>query len=153
MKCNVAIESYLDSEDSCYIPFFVRLHMVFCRSCRKEIHTMRDVFQNAQFQPMREISRDMTEIIMNKITDSNEIYEKGISFYRWLFAGLVIFASIFLISYSNSFVWLKQHFGSGLEIPVNVVLGFVITFYAASFIGTHIDEAKKFIKIINNKMH
>ncbi|MBN2040815.1 MAG: hypothetical protein JW864_12300 [Spirochaetes bacterium] len=153
MKCKNAIQSFLDSEDSCYIPFPARLHMVFCKSCRNEINTMRNIFNNAKYQPTPEIPVDMAGIIMDKISDSNIAFEKHISFYRWLFAGLVISASMFLIPYSDSFAWLKQHFGSGLEIPVNIVLGLVVTSYAASFIGTHIDEAKKIIKIISDKIH
>ena len=153
MKCNNAIQSFLESEDGGYIPFAVRWHIMLCRSCRNEIRVMRDIFLNAQIQPMIKIPRDMTDLIMRKIIDSDVVFEKNISFYRWLLAGLVILASMFLISYSNSFTWLKQHFGSGIEIPINIVLGLVISLYAASFIGTHIDEAKRFIEIINNKMH
>ena len=153
MKCNNAIQLFFESEDSGYIPFFVRWHMIFCRSCKDEIRAMQNVFKSAQIPSIIEIPKDMSGRIMNRIMDSNIVFERNISFSKWLFVGIVIFSSIFLISYSDSFAWLKQHFGSGLEIPLNVVLGLVITLYGASFIGTHIDEAKKFIEIIFSKMH
>ena len=153
MKCNNAIQSYFESEESGYIPLFVRWHMIFCRTCKNEIRAMQNIFKNARIPSIIEIPEDMSSRIMNRIADSNLIHEKNISFSKWLLTGVVIFSSLFLISYSDSFTWLKQYFGSGLEIPLNIVLGFVITIYAASFIGAHIDEAKKFVEIIYNKMH
>jgi len=153
MRCNKMLQAFFESEESCYVPFLVRWHMMFCKSCRSEILAMRNIFRNARIHSTVAIPRDLTDSIMAKIGDSSELFEKSISFYRWLFVGIVIFASMFLISFSNSFTWLKQQFGSVLEIPVNIVLGFVISLYAASFIGTHIDEAKKLFEIINNKMH
>ncbi len=153
MKCEEVIERFLGQEDGRYPAFFIRLHIVFCSRCRNEIRALQSIFIKAATSSSYTMPYDATGEVMRSIFKSAIIYEKNISSVKWLFTGAVIFASIFLVSYSESFIWLRSHFGSGLEIPVYIVLGLIITFYSAMCIGSHMDGLKKFIKFIENRIH
>jgi hypothetical protein len=153
MKCKKIIDSFLNQDDSRYPVFLIRLHIAFCSRCRKEIRTLQKIFVKARTSSPFEMPGDMSGPVMRAIINSDVVYKKDISSGKWLFTGVVIFASIFLVSYSNSFIWLKSHFGSVLEVPLYMVLGLAITFYAALFIGTHIEMMRKFIEYLNDKIH
>lgn len=153
MKCEKMIEYYLKQEQSDYLPLIVRWHMLFCPGCRSEVRKIRNVVKEAGTTSLYKIPVDMSDLIMNEILMSNVQYDKDVSSLRWFFAGLLIFLSIFLVSYSDSLIWLKGHLGSGLEIPLNLVLGIAITVYAVFYIGTHLEQAKKLVDFINSKIH
>jgi hypothetical protein len=153
MKCEKIIASFLNQDDSRYPVFFIRLHIAFCSRCRNEIKALQNAFIRATTASPFSMPLDLSDPIMRRIFKSDVIYEKNISSAKWLFSGVIIFASIFMLSYSESFIWLREYFGRGLEIPLHIVLGLVITFYAALYIGTHIDDMKKFAKFIENRIH
>ncbi len=152
MKCEEAVQFFLKQEDN-KLPLLLKLHMMFCPGCRKEIHELQGIFSGALGNPPFIMARDMSESVMSTIALSELNREIDFSPLRWLLVGLTIFASIFLISYSDSFIWMKEHFGSGLEIPLNLVLGIAITCYAVFYIGTHLESAKKLAGIIIDKIH
>jgi hypothetical protein len=153
MKCEKVIESFLKQDDSRYPAFLIRLHIAFCSRCREEIRALQKIFVEARTGYPFAIPRDMSGPVMRAIINSDLVYKKDISSVKWLFPGVIIFASIFLVSYSDSFIWLKGHFGGVLEVPLFIVLGLAITFYAALFIGTHLEMMGKFIEFINDKIH
>jgi hypothetical protein len=153
MKCERAIANFLNQDDSRYPVFFVRLHTAFCSRCRNEIKTLQNIFIQVRTGSSFAMPLDLSDPIMRRIIKSEVIYDKNISSTKWLLSGVIIFASIFMLSYSESFLWLRVHFGSELEIPLFMVLGAGITFYSALYIGTHIDSMKKFVKFIENRIH
>ena len=153
MKCEKIINTYLNQDDSRYSAFQVRLHILFCRKCRTEIKAMQNIFVKARTNSPFIMPEDMADPVMRILFNSETFYEKNISSAKWFFPGAVIFSSIFLVSYSDSFIWLKLQFGGVLEVPVYIVLGLIITFYSALYMGTHTDELKKFLEFLESRMH
>ncbi|MBN2401617.1 MAG: hypothetical protein JXN64_04385 [Spirochaetes bacterium] len=153
MKCEKVINDFLNQDDSRYPAFLIRLHIAFCSRCRKEVSILQKIFVYARTSSSFKMPDDLSNPIMRRIFKSDVIYEKNISSSKWLLSGIVIFLSIFLVSYSDSFIWLRSHFGSLLEIPLYIVMGFIITLYAAMYIGTHIDDMRKFVKFIENRIN
>lgn len=153
MKCDKVIKSFLNQDDSRYPSLLIRSHMLVCTKCREEIRMMSNVFLKASVVSLYAMPKDLSDLVMRRIRLSETAYAKDISSTKWLFTGVIIFASIFMVSYSESFIWLRRHFGSELEVPLNMVLGLIITVYSASFVGTHLDGAKKLLEFINNKIH
>jgi hypothetical protein len=153
MKCEKAIASFLNQDDSRYPLFFVRLHIVFCAKCREEIKSLQKIFINARTDSPFIMSEDLSSPVICAIFKSDMVYKKDISSGKWLVTGAVIFSSIFLVSYSDSFIWLRGQFGSVLEVPLYMVLGLAITSYAALFIGTHLEMMGRFVVFISNKIH
>jgi hypothetical protein len=159
MKCEKIIINYLEQEDCRYPSLMARFHMILCSSCREEIHKLRDNFIDARMSSPYTMPVNLVDSIMRKIYNSGHvsendiIAEENISPSKWFYSGVILFASIILLSYSDSLTWLKGYFGSALEIPLNIVLGLIITVYAASYIGTHLDGVKKFAEFINSKIN
>ncbi|MFH0976683.1 MAG: hypothetical protein V1874_12945 [Spirochaetota bacterium] len=153
MKCEKAIADFINQDDSRYPAFLIRMHIAFCSKCRKEVREMQKAFVLARTTSPFVMSKDITESVMLAISKSDMFYGKNISSAKWISTGSVIFASIFLVSYSDSLIWLKTHFGSVLEVPLFMVLGSVITAYAALYIGTHINGLKRFVKFIESWIH
>ena len=85
---------------------------------------------------------DISNSIMEKISELHIIHEQNVSSVKWLTVGSIILASIFLLPFSESLSWLRIHFAGNLEIPLSIVLGLVISIYAIIYIATHLDELK-----------
>ena len=153
MKCEKVINDFLNQDDSRYPAFLIRVHIALCSKCREEIKALQNIFIQARTGSPFKMPQNLTDQVMRVVLNSDAVYEKNISSAKWLFTGLVILASIFLVSYSDSLIWLRSHFGSILEVPLFIVLGFVITIYSALYIGSHMDDLKKFIKYVENRIN
>jgi hypothetical protein len=152
MKCNRIVERFLELEDNLSIPFSMHLHILFCRECRSEIFALRDIFKSFRNTAPFEMTGDVSDFVMYRIKESEVNNGNHISSFRWLMVGSVILASIFLIPFSHSLLWLKFHFGRDLLIPLNIVMGLVISIYSVFIIGAHIDELKTFMNFLYRKI-
>lgn len=147
MKCSKVVEEYIKSEENLEISFFLIIHIFFCKRCRKEISALKQIFTNLQNDSIYKVSYDMSSSIMNIIRNENMIKIKTISGFKWVTIGSIIFFSIFLLNFSESFLWLKNEFGSNYTIPLSIVMGFVLTGYAAILIGCNYEYIKKYIDL------
>jgi hypothetical protein len=84
----------------------------------------------------------LSDAVMRNISLGAVQYQSRISNQKWLGAGLILFVSIFLASYSETRVWLAATYGDLFEIPFNIVMGIAITSYAVLFIGSHLDSLR-----------
>ncbi len=153
MKCERVIQSFLKQDDCRYPSILIRLHITFCSACREEIRNLQKIFVSVHKASPFAMPEDLSDEIMRRIFKSGPMFENNISSSKWFYTGVILFASIILVSYSDSFIWLREHFGRELEIPLNIVLGLAITSYAASYIGTHIEGVKKFAEFISHKIN
>ncbi len=151
MKCSRIIDHFLELEDTLSIPFSLRLHILFCRECRGEIFVLRDIFKSFRNTAPFEMTGNISDFVMYRIKGSEINIDNTISSFRWLIVGSVILASMFLVPFSNSLLWLKVHFGRDLLIPLNIVMGLVISIYSVFVIGAHIDELKTFMNSLYRK--
>jgi hypothetical protein len=151
MKCSRIVEHFLELEDNLSIPLSIRLHILFCRECRGEIFVMRDTFKSFRNTAPFEMTGDISDFVMYRIKGFEKNFSNTISSFKWLMVGSVILASIFLIPFSNSLLWLKVHFGRDLLIPLNIVMGLAISIYSVFVIGAHIDELKTFMNSLYRK--
>jgi hypothetical protein len=91
------------------------------------------------------MDRDVSDAVMSAVLGSHGAYGKRMALYKWIGTGATIFASIFVLTLSDSLALLKAHYGGNLEVPLSIVMGVVITIYAAIFIGTHMDEFNRWL--------
>jgi hypothetical protein len=152
MKCNRIVERFLEREDNNSIPLSMRLHLVVCHSCRREIFELRNLFRSLRDVTPFDMDVDLSDLVMYRIKESEINYGNTISSIKWLIVGSVIFASIFLIHFSHSLLWLKFHLGRDLLIPLNIVMGLVISIYSAFVIGAHIDKLKTFMNSLYQRI-
>ncbi len=154
MKCNRIMDDYIMSDATNGIPLRVRFHMMFCNSCKEEINKMSKSIKSMEGVFPFKMEIDLTDKIMEKVEELELYYKKSISSFKWITAGTMIFSSIFLIQYSDSFSWLKSQFGGDFEVPVNIAFGLIVSVYALAFTTSHLDGFKKvsqsFVKKINH---
>ena len=151
MKCNSTIRSFLELDNYMALPFSIRLHMVFCKRCRDEIYSLQNTFLMLRESAPFDILDNLSSLVMNSIYAGPVLYPKNVSSAKWLSVGLLIILSMFGITFSNSFHLLKDYFGLPLEIPLNIVMGLAITIYVALFIGSHLEETRKFLSYFYKK--
>lgn len=147
MKCNKAVEDYLKLEDPSQVPFNLKLHILFCGECRREIYRLRKYFVFLSNDSLYKSPYDISSSVMDIIRRERVYIEKTVSGLKWFGIGSVIFLSILLLNFSESFLWLKNEFGSDLTIPLSIVMGFVFTAYAAVVVGCNYEYIKKYIDI------
>lgn len=147
MKCEKAVEEYLGLEEYSHIPFLLKIHLVLCRRCRGEVSAMNSMFVQLKNDSLHKSPDCVGFSVMNIIRSESVYRGRTISGFKWVTIGSVIFSSILLINFSDSFLWLKNEFGSDYTIPLSMVMGFVFTAYAAIVIGCNYEYIKKFINL------
>jgi len=90
---------------------------------------------------------DITASVMDIIRKESVYAVKTISGFKWVTIGLIIFLSILLINFSDSFLWLKNEFGSNYTIPLSIVMGFIFTAYSAVLIGCNYERITKYLEM------
>ncbi|MCP4138613.1 MAG: hypothetical protein GY754_47090 [bacterium] len=143
MKCNKAIERFLELDNYTALPFSIRLHTTFCPKCENEIFSLQEKFNSLHNAVPFKPEFDITNSVMSEIALLETSYEHNVSNLKWFSVGAIILGSIFLIPFSNNLSWLRVYFGANLEIPLSIVMGLAISVYAVLFIGSHLEELKK----------
>ena len=147
MKCNKAVEDYLKLENNSHIPFFLKIHILLCRECRGEVQRLRKVFKMLKDDSVYKAPYNFSASVMDIIRSESVYVVKTISGFKWVTIGLIIFFSILLINFSDSFLWLKNEFGSDYTIPLSIVMGFIFTAYSAVLIGCNYEDIKKYLEL------
>lgn len=146
-KCNRAVGRYMEIEDPLHIPFFIRVHMTFCRECRSEVLKLKKIFMAMRYDSLYSSPFDMTSSIMNAIQKDRVFRKKTISGFKWVGIGGIIYISIVLINYSESFLWMKNELGPYYTISMGIVQGLALSAYSAVVIGCNYEYIKKYIDL------
>ena len=142
MICEKVRESILNAEND-ELPLHVRIHLLFCRSCRKDFIQLAGRIREAKETAPFRAPEGLTDQIMRTISLLEVEYNHRVSQSKWIAAGLFLFMSIMLLSYSDSFSWLSARFGGAFDIPLAIVFGVSISVYAAILIGSHLEYLGK----------
>jgi hypothetical protein len=153
MNCETTQKRFLEMDNRSIIPVSVQFHMLFCSKCRRDIAYLNSQFASLRDEAPFSMDRDRCEEIMRTVFSSGVRYDQHVSGFQWSAVGLVILVSLFVIPLSNSFGWLRNFFGPGLEIPLSIVLGLVFTAYALAGIFSNLEVLKKFVDKLPKKMH
>ena len=147
MKCEKAVEEYLKIEGNSHTPVLLKIHIFFCSECRKEIARLKKLFILLRNDSLYKSSRDMTSSVMDILRRESIYTAKTISGLKWVTIGSIIFFSILLLNFSESFLWLKNEFGSDLTIPLSIVMGFAFTAYATVLVACNYENMKKYLEL------
>ncbi len=152
MKCNDVLKQIFEGDTIENASFRVWLHLLFCKSCKIEVKKYHAVLNSLQdTSPYSLKSNTLKNDVMEQIFKTGKEYNYQISYFKWVSVGTIIIASRFLFSYSNSHKWLSNQFGTNFDLPLNIVLGTIISVYALVFIGSHTEDLKKISKYFTNK--
>ena len=153
MKCSDAMQKFMELDDYRMMPAGLRLHLLLCRKCRRECAELQKVFLSLTSSAPYKAPLNIVSSVMSVIFANESYVERRVSGLKWVAAGSVIFSSIFLINFSETFIMLREHFGSFFIIPMSIVLGLVITAYAVILIGCNYEYIKKYIEQIHITRH
>jgi hypothetical protein len=153
MNCNKAQRLFMEMDNNESLPLSLRTHMFHCLRCRILVKALGEHFASLRQDAPFVMRYDLSDGIMERVLNSDMRYEHHVSVFKWTAAGSVLLASMALVPFSNSFEWLRRYFGSGLELPMSIVLGVIVSTYASIAIFSNIEELKKFIKHYHRKIH
>lgn len=145
MKCDKAVEKFMELDDYRAIPVILRLHIMFCRRCRGEVAALTAALDIVAAESPFNAQRGLSLSIMNKIERGSLSHVRKVSGVKWVLSGTVIFFSILLLNFSDSFIWLEEQFGSQYTLPLSVVLGLVLTAYLSIVVGCNYEAVKKYM--------
>ncbi|MEJ5363211.1 MAG: hypothetical protein WBK20_09275 [Spirochaetota bacterium] len=146
MKCNKAIEKYLRLDNNHSMPLLLMIHLFTCKQCKKEIEDLRTTFTILKNPPY---TISLEKQIMQQITLHQAYYQK-VSNFNWIAAGLIILLSIGSISYSETLLWLSQHFGNKILVPLYLVMGCIISGYIGSYVAAHLKKLEAIVHSIKS---
>lgn len=143
MKCEQVKKKYFACDHNHRIPFEVKCHTLFCGSCRKEIQQFSRHLIELQSTTPFTTECDLHMAIMADVSRLSPAQPSSMSYYKWIFVGIFILASIFSMPYSYVLVWLEWNFGGNLQIPLYSIMGLVLSVYISLFIGIHLEDVKR----------
>ncbi|MBN2080531.1 MAG: hypothetical protein JW838_16295 [Spirochaetes bacterium] len=146
MNCKEIQRLFLEMDNDSRIPLAVHLHTFFCPRCRRDIALLGARFDSLREEAPYPMDRDLCERVMAEVFNSDISYEHEVSPTQWGVVGFIILMSLFLIPFSDSFGWLRGHFGRGLELPVSIVLGLAMTIFALAGVFSHMEGLKKIME-------
>jgi hypothetical protein len=146
MNCERAIQVFLSLDNGEAFPEDLKRHLESCPTCARTVRLLQSVFTALSEEGLAEAPVGSTDLVMAsvRISARAEDPEERLSMGKWLVAGVIMFASVFLVSFSDSHMWLRRVFGMSLEVPLSLILGAAMAIYASLFIGTHIDKVADF---------
>lgn len=143
MNCEKTVATFLALDNGASIPLSVRFHIFHCRRCRNELFALRKTFDSLKKKAPYKAPAGFAECVMHRIEFLEMDYERNISNMKWFISGFVIFASIFIISFSDWVGWIISHTGDFYGTALYLFMGVGLTVYAVCFIGTHLVYLKK----------
>ncbi len=153
MNCETTQQRFLEMDNRSRVPLSVQFHTLYCSRCRHDIAILTKRFESLRSEQPFTIDRNMCEDIMREVFKSKIQYEHHVSGLQWGVVGSILFISLFAIPFSNSFGWLRNYFGAGLELPVSIVLGLSLSIYALAGIFSNMESLKKFVDNLPKRLH
>lgn len=138
MTCEKCMERYLSLDNHERLPIRVRIHLANCENCMAEIGTMEDA-ESLMRASVPEVTQDFSPVIMRRIAGLAP-ERQTIPVGRWILVGIALILSVALVPFGDSYLWVRETWGTGFDIALFIVLGIAIAIYGAIFIGTHMDE-------------
>jgi len=147
MKCAACLDQYLLLDKHEALPAGVKMHLLYCRSCRKTVSRI-----SAAETVRRQIlnipagnADGMLDATMNAIYRFNERnasvfirHDEKSALLPWLAVGLVLIAGFIMLPFSDTGRLGLEQFGDSFCIPFALLCAGSIVAYAAVFIAKNI---------------
>lgn len=143
MKCKDAVRRILESDHG-HIPFMVQMHCRMCSKCMSELSDIRKAERMLQDKWFFSPEYDLSPRVLSQIRATSYATRKSTTWIPGLSVGVVLVASLFLVNFSDTFAWIELAMGDTFIIPVNIVLGLIISAYLAAFIASQIQRLSQY---------
>ncbi len=152
MKCEKCMASYLLLDNGQKPSLSIRVHLLLCEKCKREVAELASHFETIKSMEPPFTYRGVEESVMQIIRHSPVTRAKKVSVVTWVFAELLILASIVLVQFSPAKIWLDAVIGNTHHIILSATLGILITIFSALLIMTHIDALNDFKRRLLTKI-
>jgi len=88
---------------------------------------------------------DISDRVLSGIHMSSSSMRKSVTWVPGVSVGLILIASLFLVNFSDTFAWVEIAMGDVFVIPVNIVLGLILSAYIAAFIASQISRLSSYM--------
>lgn len=153
MDCNDAMNAFLALDNDEALAPEVAAHLLTCSACRETVQKMQyamsimsrldeDVVADGAITEavLARISREVPGVVF-------ESDQRQISVGGWVAVGVIIVASIVATSFSDPLRWMSTSVGTGIDFPLNLVLGGVLTAYLLLFVGSHLKLISRWLRL------
>lgn len=145
MKCNKVMERYCSLDADEIVPLGVRLHLFRCPRCSREAQLLDRELLRIKDEFLFQMEHDASDAIMRHVYLSPVRYSRHVSSFKWLITGLILFAGMMLMPFSQSLSWLNDFYGGRLLFPLHLIMGFLISIYAVIMVGSNLEELKTYV--------
>jgi len=152
MKCEKFMTEFMAIDDYENMGLSMKLHQFTCRRCSTEARELTTAMRILQQGTPFRMKSSISDKVMSAIIKREAFSENRITWTNWISIGSLIFLSILLINFSDSFIWLKAEFGADLTIPVSVVLGSIFSLYAMIVTAVNYESMKSVVENYLKKM-
>jgi len=152
MKCEKFMTEFMAIDDYENMGLSMKLHQFICRRCSTEARELTTAMRILQQGTPFRMKSSISDKVMSAIIKREAFSENRITWTNWISIGSLIFLSILLINFSDSFIWLKAEFGADLTIPVSVVLGSIFSLYAMIVTAVNYESMKSVVENYLKKM-
>ncbi len=156
MKCEEVMQRIMETDNDRKLSGRLLAHINGCDSCREEYRrlTEAELLLSSSNSPYRP---ELTDAVMQRIAEEEPAafsYSDGpMPVRNWLIAGIILLSSFVLVTFSDSFIWLRQVMGGLVEIPLSLILGIAASLFWMMFIGTHLDSVARFLGMRKTGRH
>jgi hypothetical protein len=145
MKCNMVMERYCNLDSGENLPLRVRLHLLRCHRCSREVQMLNREMSRIKSAFPFKMEQDAADSVMRLISMSPVHYGRHVSSFKWLFTGIILFAGMMLLPFSNSLSWLNEFYGGRLLFPLHSIMGITISIYVVIMVGSNLEELKIYV--------
>lgn len=135
-KCNEMMDSYIGLEKGDKVPAAITWHLLTCKKCRKEVHTLNHA-KKLVTKPLHEhppVEADSITDIMKKLDKNYAPKKHSVPLIYWIIIGIILIIALVAMCLVVSKVSLKIF----RFILIITITGSIVT-YAMLFVGYHID--------------
>ncbi|MFW5771181.1 MAG: hypothetical protein ACOCX9_07070 [Spirochaetota bacterium] len=145
MKCNKIMERYCSLDAGENVPPGVRLHLLRCSRCSREAQLLDQELLRIKNEFPFQMEHDASDAIMRHVFLSPVRYSRHVSSFKWLFTGIILFAGMMLLPFSQSLSWLNDIYGGRLLFPLHLIMGLLISIYTVIMVGSNLEELKTYV--------
>jgi len=119
------------------------LSKLFNTTNKKKLDFQLELFKKESSFGMNVDLSDKIMRVVSALPEFSVNKTSQVSNFKWIMVGFIVFFSIPLLPFSDTFEWAKNFFGANLEVPVAILLGLWTTIYSLIYVGTHLENLKK----------
>jgi hypothetical protein len=145
-NCNAIMERFMELDKNEKLPFYMTLHLLFCRDCRTSVR-MLTLAERQAAQPLAEyvtVDDAFMQAIMAKVSPLTQESAAPVTMRRWVVSGLIMIAALFCFPIFSD---MRLPDTEILTLSFYLLFGCAVAVYCVIFVGGNLDFFIKQIEL------